>query len=185
MDPMSHCCLVCPNNKALVLDLDETLFHTTPTPPRNTAGYRTVYVMGSIYFVTERPFMHFFLYSVRAMGFRIFIFTAGQRAYATAIIQALCIDDYLSRRNVLCREDCSVTPNKRLYKDLTKIPHPASQVVHVDNDPCCFYSHPENGILVPSFRQDLEKTDKVLLNALPVLNALRGVSDVRHILRAI
>jgi TFIIF-interacting CTD phosphatase-like protein len=126
--------------------------------------------------------MHYFLYSVRNMGFNIFIFTAGCKEYANAVIQALSLDEYLPKKNIFCREAC-VMSKTRVIKDLQKLRTPMGHIIHIDNEAGCFHANPDNGVLVPSFRQGMEGTDEILPSLLPLLKAMRGVHDVRHVLR--
>eukprot|EP00759_Apiculatamorpha_spiralis_P050919 PhF_6_TR4990/c0_g1_i1/m.7060/K17617/CTDNEP1, DULLARD, NEM1; CTD nuclear envelope phosphatase 1 len=178
--------------KVLVLDLDETLLHTTPIPPQCTQQYTTVYVgTDNIFFVVPRPHLYFFLYTTtKQLGYNVYVFTAGVRPYAHAVMHALSIDTFIPKRNVLCREDCSLTtsttsssPSSAVYKDLLKIKAPLSSIIHIDNEAACFRTNPFNGIHVPSFHHTMTESDECLLNLLPTLAALRDVADVRTILR--
>jgi len=71
----------------IVLDLDETLIHTTGKPPLPSEyDYFTIIDSDStLYYVYKRPYLDYFLKSVSVLG-RVIIFTASKESYATQVI---------------------------------------------------------------------------------------------------
>jgi len=71
----------------IVLDLDETLIHTTEEPPLPFEyDYFTITDTDStLYYVYKRPYLDYFLKSVSVLG-RVIIFTASKENYATQVI---------------------------------------------------------------------------------------------------
>ncbi|KAG5639012.1 hypothetical protein H0H81_007920 [Sphagnurus paluster] len=146
--------------KTLVLDLDETLIHSTSKAmqssvaggsgifglgSRNKGGSHTVELLlgGRIttYHVYKRPFVDFFLRTVSGW-YTLVIFTASMQEYADPVI------DWLDAgRGILAH---------RLFRDVT------------------------NGIPIEGWTDD--PSDEALLDLLPVLDSLRFTSDVRRVL---
>eukprot|EP00760_Papus_ankaliazontas_P001051 PhM_4_TR10365/c1_g1_i1/m.27415/K17617/CTDNEP1, DULLARD, NEM1; CTD nuclear envelope phosphatase 1 len=187
-----------PKGKVVVLDLDETLFYATTTPPSLSAARHThtIYVADVIYFAQPRPYMHYFLHTLQDMGHRLFVFTAAHRVYAQAMMHGFGIDNYIPRRCVFSRDQCSGGSSnvKDLRHHLASSPHHVSMsdIIHIDNDATCFRMNPCNGIVVPAFHGSLtpppsaccspSSSDRALLDLLPILDALRYVKDVRNVI---
>ena len=68
-------------------------------------------------------------------------------------------------------------------KDLSAICADLSSVFILDNSPGAYRLYPDNAIPIKSWFSD--PSDTALLELLPVLDALRFVSDVRSILRSV
>ncbi|KAI0722216.1 NLI interacting factor-like phosphatase-domain-containing protein [Cerioporus squamosus] len=181
--------------KTLVLDLDETLIHSTSRPipsaggsglfgfgGRNKgAGYTVEVVLGgrsTLYHVYKRPFVDYFLRKV-SQWYTLVIFTASMQEYADPVIDWLDAGrGILGRR--LFRESCTQLPNGSYTKDLSIVEQDLSRVCLIDNSPVCYVINEANGIPIEGWTHDPH--DEALLDLLPVLDSLRFTSDVRRVL---
>ncbi|KAG8821325.1 Nuclear envelope morphology protein 1 [Serendipita sp. 401] len=189
--------------KTLVLDLDETLIHSTSKPLRahsggglfsmggfgfgfgekrgRVAGHMVEVVLGgrcTLYHVYKRPFVDYFLRKVSSW-YTLVIFTASMQEYADPVIDWLDAGrGILSRR--LFRESCTQLPNGSYTKDLSLIDPDLSRVCLIDNSPVSYNVNPANGIPIEGWISD--PSDEALLHLLPVLDSLRFATDVRRIL---
>lgn len=177
--------------KLLILDVDESLLlasrrplpfctYALPLPPRHSDDDVVHH-----YFVCERPHVQFFL-SLVSTWYTVVVFTAGTRGYVTPMIQRLDPGGkYISA--TFCRDSLDGSL-KRLTVPVEamrpSMPHLSlAHVVHVDDRPAVMESA-DNSVVLPPFTAAAaaEGTDDALLHALPLLDALRHVSDVRHVL---
>ncbi|KIM23710.1 hypothetical protein M408DRAFT_77067 [Serendipita vermifera MAFF 305830] len=169
--------------KTLVLDLDETLIHSTSRPLRAhaEAGHMVEVVLGgrcTLYHVYKRPFVDYFLRKVSSW-YTLVIFTASMQEYADPVIDWLDAGrGILSRR--MFRESCTQLPNGSYTKDLSLIEQDLSRVCLIDNSPVSYNVNPANGIPIEGWISD--PSDEALLHLLPVLDSLRFATDVRRIL---
>merc|ERR1719357_434637 len=167
--------------KTLVLDLDETLVHssfknpgkkdfTVPVPIDNVV--HTVYV-------NKRPFVDEFLEEV-TKHYEIVLFTASLPKYADPLLDMLDSKATIDFR--LFREHCVQTRNMCYVKDLSKLGRDVKDCIIIDNSAQSYDSHPNNAIPIPSWFSD--KNDKELANLLPVLMKLKDVEDIGKVLDA-
>ncbi|KAG7449313.1 NIF-domain-containing protein [Guyanagaster necrorhizus] len=185
--------------KTLVLDLDETLIHSTSRPMpssssgsgffglstftrRNkSSGHVVEVVMGgrsTLYHVYKRPFVDFFLRTVSGW-YTLVIFTASMQEYADPVIDWLDAGrGILSNR--LFRDSCTQLPNGSYTKDLSVVEGDLARVCLVDNSPISYRVNEANGIPIEGWTHD--PSDEALLDLLPVLDSLRFTSDVRRVL---
>ncbi|KAH8830811.1 NLI interacting factor-like phosphatase [Flagelloscypha sp. PMI_526] len=180
--------------KTLVLDLDETLIHSTSRPIQsdrtgwfgfrrrdNKPGYTVEVVLGgrtTLYHVYKRPFADFFLRTVSSW-YTLVIFTASMQEYADPVIDWLDGGKgILSRRHF--RDSCTQLPNGSYTKDLSIVEGDLSRVCLVDNSPISYKVNEANGIPIEGWTHD--PSDEALLDLLPVLDSLRFTSDVRRVL---
>ncbi|KAF8974308.1 NLI interacting factor-like phosphatase-domain-containing protein [Flammula alnicola] len=181
--------------KTLVLDLDETLIHSTSRPipfqssgsgllslgsfgrPNKGAGHMVEVVLGgrsTLYHVYKRPFVDFFLRKVSGW-YTLVIFTASMQEYADPVI------DWLDAgRGILEHRFFRDLPNGSYTKDLSVVDPDLSRVCLVDNSPISYTVNEANGIPIEGWTQD--PSDEALLDLLPVLDSLRFTSDVRRVL---
>lgn len=165
--------------KTLILDLDETLVHSTIKAV--THHHITVDVlidgMTCTFYVIKRPHVDLFLKKV-AEWFDLIIFTASMQQYADPLIDQLDTGKLVKGR--LFRESC-LAKEGNFIKDLGMIGQDLATTIIVDNSPIAYSHNKENALPIDNWMGDNPQDDS-LLNLLPFLNGLRFTSDVRSIL---
>jgi len=165
--------------KTLILDLDETLVHSTIKAV--THHHITVDVlidgMTCTFYVIKRPHVDLFLKKV-AEWFDLIIFTASMQQYADPLIDQLDTSKLVKGR--LFRESC-LAKEGNFVKDLSLIGQDLATTIIVDNSPIAYSHNKENALPIENWMGD-NPQDDALLNLLPFLNGLRFTSDVRSIL---
>lgn len=166
------------NKKTLVLDLDETLVHSSFTPFDHSDIVLQVDFEEDLYniHVLVRPYVDKFIEEVSKL-FEVVIFTASISKYASPLLDILDKDKKCSYR--LFREHCTFI-NGIYVKDLKRLNRDLKNVIIVDNSPNSYSFNRENGLPILSWFND--KKDTELLKLLPLLNYLSGVSDVRDVI---
>ncbi|KAF7798931.1 hypothetical protein EIP86_010159 [Pleurotus ostreatoroseus] len=189
--------------KTLVLDLDETLIHSTSRPlPQQGAGWLSAFSFGrrnkaaghmvevvlggrsTLYHVYKRPFVDYFLRKVSAW-YTLVIFTASMQEYADPVIDWLdagrgILGRRFFREKLSSPQSCKQLPNGSYSKDLSIIEQDLSRVCLLDNSPVCYSINEANGIPIEGWINDPH--DEALLDLLPVLDSLRFTNDVRRVL---
>ncbi|KAF8009642.1 hypothetical protein BT93_J0604 [Corymbia citriodora subsp. variegata] len=162
----------------LVLDLDETLVHSSLEPCDADFTIQVSLNMEQhTFYVRQRPFLKTFLERVSEM-FEIVLFTASQRFYAEQLLDHLDPDKkFFSRREY--RETC-VLSDGIFTKDLTVLGVDLAKVAIVDNSPQVFRWQVNNGIPIMSWFDD--PSDCELISLLPFLETLVEAEDVRPII---
>lgn len=163
----------------LVLDLDETLVHSTLEPCDDADFTFTVFFHMKEYtvYVKQRPYLHTFLEKVSEM-FEVVIFTASQSLYAKPLLDILDPDGrFISRR--VYRESCLFSDGN-YTKDLTILGVDLEKVAIIDNSPQVFRLQVNNGIPIKSWFDD--PLDSALMSLLPFLETLADADDVRPII---
>ncbi|KAL2337334.1 hypothetical protein Fmac_011780 [Flemingia macrophylla] len=162
----------------LVLDLDETLIHSSVQQCNDADFTFEMYTeRKSTVYVRKRPFLQEFLEKVSEM-FEIIIFTASKRVYAEKLLDVLDPDNkFFSQR--IYRESCTWIDN-HCVKDLTILGVDLKKVFIIDNTPEVFRFQVNNGIPIKSWFDD--RTDSALISLLPFLEKLVDVDDVRPII---
>ncbi|XP_031129413.1 CTD small phosphatase-like protein 2 isoform X1 [Ipomoea triloba] len=163
----------------LVLDLDETLVHSTLEECDNADFTFPVFfnMKEHIVYVRQRPHLRSFLERVSDL-FEIVIFTASQSIYAKQLLDILDPDGkYISRRAY--RESC-IFSDGSYTKDLTVLGVDLAKVVIIDNSPQVFRLQVNNGIPIKSWFDD--PSDSALISLLPFLEILADADDVRPII---
>jgi len=168
--------------QTLVLDLDETLVHCTVEP--NTPNVDMVFpvIFHGIEYqvhVKKRPYLKEFLESVYK-EFEVVVFTASQKVYADELLDRIDPEKkYIKYR--MFRESCLPVEGNYL-KDLNVLGRDLSTAVLVDNSPHAFGYQVDNGIPIESWFDDPNDTE--LLKLEQFLRTLKGVQDVRPLVRA-
>jgi len=164
--------------KTLVLDLDETLVHSSFKPIPNPDYVIPVHIENQIHnvYVLKRPGVDEFL---RAMGdiYEIVIFTASVGKYADPVLDTL--DKYNVIRHRLFREAC-IHYKGNYVKDLSQLGRNLKHVIILDNSPASYIFHPTNAIPVTSWFNDME--DNELYELIPFLMDLKKVDNVTLVL---
>ena len=167
------------NKKTLILDLDETLVHSSYEPfPKNdivlTVNFEGIYY--KIY-VLVRPGAEEFLKNI-SKYFELVIFTASLSKYASPLLDILDKEKNIQHR--LYREKCTFL-NGVYIKPLKKIGRSLKDIIIVDNSPLSYAFDSDNGLPISSFFDD--KNDKELTTITPLLIFLSKVKDIRKYIR--
>ncbi|ESW24706.1 hypothetical protein PHAVU_004G152900 [Phaseolus vulgaris] len=166
-------------NITLVLDLDETLVHSSSMPCNADFAFTVFTDREKTVYVRKRPYLEKFLEKVSEM-FEVVIFTASQSAYSAKLLDILDPHNKVFARRMY-RESCKWIDG-RCFKDLTLLGIDLAKVFIIDNTPGVFRFHVHNGIPIKSWYCD--PTDHALLHLLPFLEKLVDVDDVRPIIAA-
>lgn len=164
--------------KTLVLDLDETLVHSSfqPVPdPDYVLQVEVEGVMTDVY-VLKRPGLDVFLKKM-AQWFEVGVYTASLARYADPLLDLLDPHGTISWR--LFREACCHYEGVYV-KDLSRLGRSLASTVIIDNSPHSYMLQPENGIPIGSFIDD--RSDQELIDMLPFLEGLKDSEDARDYL---
>lgn len=187
--------------KTLILDLDETLIHSTSRPIGSSSAGGGMLGIGSglfgrrgrreghtvevvingrstTYHVYKRPYVDFFLKKV-ASWYTLVIYTASMPEYADPVIDWLDNGRGLFAKR-LYRESCYLQPSGSYIKDLALVNPDLGRVCFMDNSPISYSWNKANALPIEGWTSD--PNDEALLQSIPVLDSLRFVTDVRHIL---
>lgn len=172
-----------PNKITLILDLDETLVHSSFTPVPNPDFIIPVEVEGTVHrvFVCKRPGVDDFMKKVGEL-FEVVVFTASLDKYANPVLDLLDTSNSVHFR--LFREAC-VMADGSLVKDLTRLGRDIRQVIILDNSPTSYMLQPQNAVPISSWFDDMNDNQLNILlpwfvdvsdsdDVLPVLSELRG-----------
>ncbi|KAI8972241.1 NIF-domain-containing protein [Trametes punicea] len=164
--------------KCLVLDLDETLVHSSLRPV-NSPDYIVPVEIESYwhnFYVLKRPGVDEFL---RRMGeiYEVVVFTASLAKYADPVLDRL--DPTKSVAHRLFRESC-YNHRGNYVKDLSQLGRPVKDTIILDNSPASYIFHPHNAVPVSSWFNDPHDTE--LMDLCPFLSDLVHVDDVRGVL---
>ncbi|KAI5639648.1 NLI interacting factor-like phosphatase domain-containing protein [Phthorimaea operculella] len=191
------------HKKCMVIDLDETLVHSSFKPINNADFVVPVEIDGAVHqvYVLKRPHVDEFL---RRCGelYECVLFTASLAKYADPLFKrcgelyecvlftvsvakyADPVADILDRWGVfrarLFRDSC-VFHRGNYVKDLNSLGRDLRRVVIVDNSPASYIFHPDNAVPVASWFDDM--TDSELLDLIPFFEKLSKVDSVYTVLR--
>ncbi|XP_046461531.1 carboxy-terminal domain RNA polymerase II polypeptide A small phosphatase 1-like [Daphnia pulex] len=165
--------------KCMVIDLDETLVHSSFKPISNADFIVPVEIDGTVHqvYVLKRPHVDEFL---RKMGelYECVLFTASLAKYADPVADLL--DQWGVFRSRLFRESC-VFHRGNYVKDLSRLGRELQKVVIIDNSPASYIFHPDNAVPVASWFDDM--SDSELLDLIPFFERLSQVDNVYTVLR--
>lgn len=163
----------------VVLDLDETLVHSSFKPVNNADFIIPVEIDGTVHqvYVLKRPHVDEFL---KRMGelFECVLFTASLSKYADPVSDLL--DKWGAFRSRLFRESC-VFHRGNYVKDLSRLGRDLHKVIILDNSPASYIFHPDNAVPVASWFDDMADTE--LLDLIPFFERLSKVDDIYDILK--
>jgi len=163
--------------KCLVLDLDETLVHSSFRAVPGADFVIPVQIEDVVHFVyvAKRPGVDEFLIEM-AKHYEIVIYTASLNKYADPLLDLL--DPHRTIRCRLFRESC-VYYEGNYVKDLSLLDRDLCQSIIVDNSPSSYIFHPENAIDCSSFIDDPQ--DRELDQIAAFLKGVKDVKDVRNL----
>ncbi|CAH7682359.1 HAD-like domain-containing protein [Phakopsora pachyrhizi] len=164
--------------KCLVLDLDETLVHSSFKTISNSDFVVPVEIENLIHnvYVIKRPGVDEFM---RRMGsiYEIVVFTASLSKYADPVLDMLDQDRVVRHR--LFRESC-YNHKGNYVKDLSQLGRRIEDTIIIDNSPASYIFHPNNAVPVSSWFNDPHDTE--LTDLADFLVDIANVEDVRGIL---
>ncbi|GJP41778.1 hypothetical protein CLOM_g1426 [Closterium sp. NIES-68] len=164
----------------LVLDLDETLVHSTMDfCPFSDFNFPVLLNSHThMVHVRKRPHVEAFLQRVAEL-FEVVVFTASQSIYADKLLDIIDPKTQVVRHRIF-RESC-VYIEGNYVKDLSVLGRDLSKVVIVDNSPQAFGLQVDNGVPIEAWFDDDKDCELQLL--LPFLETLARADDVRpHII---
>ncbi|RIA86580.1 HAD-like domain-containing protein [Glomus cerebriforme] len=164
--------------KCLVLDLDETLVHSSFKLIHQADFVVPVEIENQIHnvYVIKRPGVDQFL---KKMGeiYEIVVFTASLSKYADPVLDMLDTSKVVKHR--LFRESC-VNHKGNYVKDLSQLGRVLNDTIIIDNSPASYIFHPTNAVPISSWFNDPHDTE--LLDLIPFLEDLTTVDDVMMVL---
>ncbi|XP_063972876.1 phosphatase Herzog [Diachasmimorpha longicaudata] len=166
------------HKKCMVIDLDETLVHSSFKPINNADFVVPVEIDGTVHqvYVLKRPYVDEFLQRMGEL-YECVLFTASLAKYADPVADLL--DRWGVFRARLFRESC-VFHRGNYVKDLNKLGRDLQQIIIVDNSPASYIFHPDNAVPVASWFDDM--TDSELLDLIPFFEKLSNVDNIYTVL---
>ncbi|KAH8405392.1 hypothetical protein KR222_010532 [Zaprionus bogoriensis] len=166
------------HRKCMVIDLDETLVHSSFKPIPNADFVVPVEIDGTIHqvYVLKRPHVDEFLQKMGEL-YECVLFTASLAKYADPVADLL--DKWNVFRARLFRESC-VYYRGNYIKDLNRLGRDLQKIVIVDNSPASYIFHPDNAVPVKSWFDDV--TDCELRELIPLFEKLSKVDSVYSVL---
>eukprot|EP00768_Dysnectes_brevis_P001718 gnl/Dysnectes_brevis/1476_a1670_3440.p1 GENE.gnl/Dysnectes_brevis/1476_a1670_3440~~gnl/Dysnectes_brevis/1476_a1670_3440.p1 ORF type:complete len:244 (+),score=70.47 gnl/Dysnectes_brevis/1476_a1670_3440:839-1570(+) len=164
--------------KLMVLDLDETLVHSSFKPEAGADFVLSLTVESEVHsiYVRKRPFVDEFLQKA-ARHWELCVFTASLPVYADAVMDRLDPHGLVTHR--LYRDSCTYHMGV-FVKDLSRLGRPLESIIILDNFAASYIFQPTNAVPVDAFYDD--PADTHLRDLMPLLDALVEVDDVRKIL---
>lgn len=161
--------------KCLVLDLDETLVHSSFRPTPNADYIIPIVIDNATYnvYVKKRPGVDDFLNELAPL-YELVIYTASLSKYADPLLDRLDPQHAISYR--LYREHC-VCHHGSYVKDLSRLDRDLSQLIFIDDSPASFQFQPQNAIHITKFIDDMDDTE--LLRIMRFLKECHDSDDVR------
>jgi len=167
--------------KCLVLDLDETLLHSSFKPIPNPDFIIPVEIEEQVHkvYVLKRPGVDQFLQRLGPL-FEIVIFTASLAKYADPVLDLLDSTKVVHHR--LFREACT-NYKGNFVKDMSRLGRDLKHCLIIDNSPSSYLFHPDNAIPCETWYDDEHDTE--LLDLIPVLENITKVDNVVAYLQSI
>ncbi|RAO74120.1 uncharacterized protein BHQ10_010132 [Talaromyces amestolkiae] len=166
--------------KCLVLDLDETLVHSSFKVLERADFTIPVEIEGQWHniYVIKRPGVDQFMKRVGEL-YEVVVFTASVSKYGDPLLDQLDIHNVVHHR--LFRDSC-YNHQGNYVKDLSQVGRDLRETIIIDNSPTSYIFHPQHAIPISSWFSDAH--DNELLDLIPVLEDLAGaqVQDVSLVL---
>jgi len=169
-----------PRKHCLVLDLDETLVHSSFRPVPTCDFILNINMDGVTHkvYVLKRPGVDEFLEEM-SKYYELVIFTASLDKYANPLLDLLDPNGYLTGR--LYREHC--TRRGQMYiKDLDRLGRNMDRTLIIDNSPYSYALHPFHAVPILSWFDDPQDTE--LIDMIPFLRDLTRSPSVTSCLDA-
>lgn len=165
--------------KTLVLDLDETLVHSSLQGLSDPDHVFSLEIEEKLYsvFVNVRPGVCEFLEQMK-VNYELVVFTASRKMYADKVLDLIDPMELVSYR--LYREQC-LQRQEGMVKDLALLGRDLAKVILLDNSQVSFQLQPDNGIHIRSYYGG---PDDELEQLYPLLQELIDAEDVRPVLRS-
>lgn len=159
----------------LVLDLDETLVHSSFSPIDSADFQIPLEMQGEVHtvYVKKRPGVDDFLKKA-SQWYEIVVFTASLALYANPVMDLLDPHNLVQLR--LYREHC-VLIGGCYVKDIAKLGRDLKRTFIIDNSPLSYILQPENAIPISAFFTD--ENDRELDKTLALLEQAKNMKDVR------
>lgn len=156
------------SKKCMVIDLDETLVHSSFVPVQNADFIIPVDIDGTVHqvYVLKRPHVDEFLERMGQL-FECILFTASLGKYADPVTDLL--DKSGSFQARLFRESC-VYYQGNYVKDLSRLGRDLENVIILDNSPSSYMFHQKNAVPILSWFDD--PNDTKLLELIPFFEQL-------------
>ena len=171
--------------KFLILDLDETLVHSSFYPfnsedddNKTTSDIFFTILFNKKYYdvyVLLRPYFNEFINKMSKI-FNIYIFTASIKEYAEPLLIKLDKNNLIQKK--LFRESCTLSEDRKYIKDLNILNQNLKNVILLDNNPNSYRYNKCNGLPIKTWHS--EQNDKELIKIIPFLTFLSTVEDVRE-----
>lgn len=162
--------------KCLVLDLDETLVHSSFKILHQADFTIPVDIEGQFHnvYVIKRPGVDQFMKRVGEL-YEVVVFTASVSKYGDPLLDQLDIHNVVHHR--LFRDSC-YNHQGNYVKDLSQVGRDLRETIIIDNSPTSYIFHPQHAVPISSWFSDAH--DNELLDLIPVLEDLAG-SQVRDV----
>lgn len=166
--------------KCLVLDLDETLVHSSFKYLRQADFVIPVDIDNQLHnvYVIKRPGVDEFMKKVGEL-YEVVVFTASVSRYGDPLLDELDVNKSVHHR--LFRDSC-YNYQGNYIKNLSQIGRPLNEIIILDNSPASYIFHPQHAIPISSWFSDAH--DNELLDIIPFLEDLAkdNVDDVGLVL---
>ena len=142
--------------KKLVLDLDETLVHSS----MESIGQESIELSaaGSTFYTLLRPGVREFLEHV-SKKFDCTIWSTGMQAYLESVWDYINVDGFKLWGRDYCKPIEVHDGREPFEKPLRQITEDLTEIILVDNTSTMFAKCPLNGILVRTWRGDMNDTE--------------------------
>ena len=168
------------NKKCLILDLDETLVHSSFKYLRSADFVIPVEIENQVHhvYVIKRPGVDEFLRKV-GQWYEVVVFTASVAKYGDPLLNKLDIHEAVHHR--LFRNLC-YSYQGNFIKNLSQMGRPLAESIIIDNSPASYIFHRVHSVPISSWFSDTH--DNELLDLLPLLKDLSkpSVPDVSLVL---
>ena len=169
------------NKKTLVLDIDETLVHSSFIPFEKNDLVLNVNFDGIYYniYILIRPWAEQFIKHFSKF-YELITFTASIPSYASPLLDFLDKEKNIQYR--LYREHCTFV-NGIFIKDLKKLNRNLKDLIIVDNSPLAYAFDSDNGLPILSWFDN--PIDRELKKIQPLLEFLSNTKDVRKYIKKV